>query len=234
MLDAPPPPPAAAGEEESACRSILSEFMTRVARFEELAEVGKRLLVRFQQELEYFRRPQIPSESDVMREIVKSNCTDRMRSYLEAGCRPHCQDISNINRLRSCEDGLKDHINKVKTLLEELEHLVKDIYGSTLRASLSALDVSDCRSIDNRLTNESCFIEQKKQEAEQLDSDVSLVTTMVIVHNMLKLDYMMQEKIVRALSLKKPSSELEGYCLMWDLRPYIDDNVMHIAWKMCP
>jgi hypothetical protein len=47
---------------------------------------------------EYFRRPQIPKESDVMNQILKSNCTVRMRSYVEAGCRLHYQNISNINQ----------------------------------------------------------------------------------------------------------------------------------------
>ncbi|XP_062214022.1 uncharacterized protein LOC133915038 isoform X2 [Phragmites australis] len=262
MLEEPPPPPAVAGEEERTCHGVFLEFMTKVARFEELAESGKRLLVRFHQELENFRRPQIPAGSDVMSAILKSNCTGRMRSYLEAGCRLHCQNISNINQLRSCEDGLKDHINEVKTLLEELECLVKDVHGVTQTASLSALETLDNPSIDNKLNNETCFMEEDKsadqletsdspsignklnnetcfmeeedKSADQLDRDVSFVTVMIIVCNMLKLDYMMQEKIVSALSLKTPSSQLEGYCLMWDLRPYIDDNVMNLAWKMCP
>lgn len=56
---------------------------------------------------------------------------------------------------------------------------------------------------------------------------------MILVHNMLKLDYAMQEKIVRTLSLKSSSPELEGYCLMWELRPYVDDDLMNLAWKMC-
>ncbi|CAN6297099.1 unnamed protein product [Urochloa humidicola] len=239
MLDAPPPPPDAAGADERTCRGVFVEFMTKVARFEELAESGNRLLVRFHQELEYFRRPTIPTESDVMTQILKSNCTGRMRSYLEAGCRLHCQNISNINQLRSCEDGLKDHINKVKALVEELECLVEDVYGITLTASLSALEVSDSHSIDNKLTTEPCTVEgvstlQEDNSVDQLDNDVSFVTVMVMVCNMLKLDYTMQEKVVGALSLKTPSSELQGYCLMWDLRPFIDDNVMHLAWKMCP
>jgi hypothetical protein len=43
-------------------------------------------------------------------------------------------------------------------------------------------------------------------------------------------DYIsLQENIVRALSLKTVPSD----CLMWDLRPYIDDNVRHLAWEMC-
>ena len=47
---------------------------------------------------EYFQSPRNPKESDVISQIVKSNCTGRMRSYLEAGCRLHCQNISNINQ----------------------------------------------------------------------------------------------------------------------------------------
>ncbi|KAG2543035.1 uncharacterized protein LOC120692494 isoform X2 [Panicum virgatum] len=208
--------------------------MTKVARFEELAESGNRLLVRFHQELGYFQRPQIPTESDVMNHILKSNCTGRMWFYLEAGCRLHCHDISNINQLRSCEDGLKDHINKVKALLEELECLVEDVYGITLTASLSALKVSDNHSIDSKLTTESCLMEEVDKSVDGLDSVVSYVTVMVIIRNMLKLDYMMQERIVGALSIKTPTLELQSYCLVWDLCPYIDDNVMHLAWKMCP
>ncbi|KAG2619269.1 hypothetical protein PVAP13_3NG140897 [Panicum virgatum] len=100
-----PPPPAAVGEERT-CHVVFVEFMTKVAWFEELAESGERLLVRFRQELEYFRSPRNPKESDVISQIVKSNCTGRMRSYLEAGCRLHCQNISNTNQLDSCEDGL--------------------------------------------------------------------------------------------------------------------------------
>ncbi|TVU44076.1 hypothetical protein EJB05_03505 [Eragrostis curvula] len=255
VADAPPLPAAAAGDGESACRGVFSEFMTKVARFEEQAEAGKRLLSRFLQELaacnflcltacecsralnclvsEYFRRPPISENSDVMSEILKSNCTGRMKSYLEAGCNLQSRNISNINQLRLCEDGLKVHINEVKTLLQELECLVKDVHAITLTTSLSALKVSESPSADNELNNGS-FMEEEEKQANRLDSDVSFVTVMIIVHNMLKLDYTMQEKIVNSLSLKTPSSELEGYCLMWDLRPYIDDNVMHLAWKMCP
>jgi len=96
--EASAPPPDAAREDESTCRYAFVEFMTKVARFEELAESGNRLLVRFHQELGYFQRPQIPTESDVMNHILKSNCTGRMWFYLEAGCRLHCHDISNINQ----------------------------------------------------------------------------------------------------------------------------------------
>ena len=47
---------------------------------------------------DYFQRPPIPTESDVMNHTLKSNCTGRMWFYLEAGCGLHCHDISNINQ----------------------------------------------------------------------------------------------------------------------------------------
>ncbi|AQK61677.1 hypothetical protein ZEAMMB73_Zm00001d012867 [Zea mays] len=112
MLVVQLPPPEVAGEDESNSRGVFVEFMTKVAQFNELVESGERLLGRFREELEYFRRPQISKEADVMNQILKSNCTVRMRSYIETGCRVHCQNISNINQLSSCENGLKDHIKK--------------------------------------------------------------------------------------------------------------------------
>nr|TKW27270.1 hypothetical protein SEVIR_3G247000v2 [Setaria viridis] len=53
MLDMPvrPPRPIAVGEDENTCRGVFMEFMSKVARFEELAKSGERLLVRFRQDL---------------------------------------------------------------------------------------------------------------------------------------------------------------------------------------
>ncbi|XP_044350594.1 uncharacterized protein [Triticum aestivum] len=221
-------------------------------------------LVKFRQELEHFRRPMIPMESGAVSQLVKSNYTDRLKSYLEAGCHLQHQSIRNINQLcsreqmgrpscethdaevlcmvvtvaaghncniyiQSCEEKLEDHINKAKVLIEELECLAEDVYSTTLTASLSILEASDCFDGDDNLPADSC--EDDGQSVDPLDSAVSYSSVMILVHNMLKLDYSMQEKIVKALSLKTPSSELDGYCLMWDLRPYVDDNVMQLAWK---
>ena len=116
-----------------------------------------------------------------------------------------------------------------KVLLEELQSLVEDVYSTTLTASLSVLRASDDLHGDNNLTDD-CY-EDEQKPGDQLDHAVSYSSVMILVHNMLKLDYTMQEKIVKALCLKTSSSELEGYCLMWNLRPYIDGNVMQLAWK---
>ncbi|XP_051207730.1 uncharacterized protein [Lolium perenne] len=215
-------------EEETACDRIFREFMAGVTRFEELVDGGRRFLTRLRQELEYFRRPRIPVESDVIGEIVRSNCTDRMKSYLESGCSLHCQSISNLSQLNSCEGELKGCIHKVKALLEELQCLVEGAYDATLTANLRGMHVPDESTADN------CREEKGEQPADHLDSDSSLVTLMILIHNMLKLDYTMQEKIAGSLSLKSSSAELDGYCLMWDLRPYAEGDVMNLAWKSCP
>ena len=43
---------------------------------------------------------------------------------------------------------------------------------------------------------------------------------------------MIQENIVTCLSLKTSTEELESYCMLWSLHPYIDDEVMHEAWSL--
>lgn len=58
-------------------------------------------------------------------------------------------------------DLLFFYLLQVKTLIQELECLVKDVYGITLTASLNALEVSESSSVDNYLKNESCFQEVK-------------------------------------------------------------------------
>lgn len=168
-------------------------------------------------------------ESGALSELVKSNYTDRMKCYLEAGCHLQHQSIRNINQLQSCEEKLEDHINKAKLLLEELQYLAEHVYSTTLTANLGVIRSSNYFHGDNNLTDECC--EDEQQPVDPLDSAVTYSSVMILVHNMLKLDYSMQEKIVKALCLKASSSELASYCLMWDLRPYVDDNVMQLAWK---
>lgn len=52
---------------------------------------------------------------------------------------------------------------------------------------------------------------------------------MAVIYSMVKEDYVMQERIVSALNLKTPAGELDGYCTMWSLRPFVDDDVVHRA-----
>ncbi|XP_051205653.2 uncharacterized protein [Lolium perenne] len=142
---------------------------------------------------------------------------------------------SDVIEVHSCEAELQGYINKVNALVEELQCLVEDAYAATLTANLSATKVLDYTVADNSTNDASHFTEEKEEQpANQLHRDSSLVMVMILVHNMLKLDYTMQEKIVMSLSLKSSSAELQSYCLMWDLRPYVDGKVMDLAWKSCP
>uniref|UniRef100_A0A0E0EWX9 DUF7795 domain-containing protein n=1 Tax=Oryza meridionalis TaxID=40149 RepID=A0A0E0EWX9_9ORYZ len=215
---------------EDKVHRIFLDFMTKVARYDELVDAGKKVLLKFHQEVEHFRRPKLLTKSGAIIEIVKSNYSDRMRSYLEAGCTHHDENIQNMNWLHACQEKLNDHINKAKLLLEELQFLEEDVYSAALTASLSSSrNTDDCPDDDN-LTN--VCSEDEQQPEDWLDRAVSFASVIVLVHNMLKLDYMMQEKIVKALWVKTPLSEIEGYCQMWDLQPYIDDNVMQLAWQL--
>uniref|UniRef100_A0A0E0E9Z3 DUF7795 domain-containing protein n=5 Tax=Oryza TaxID=4527 RepID=A0A0E0E9Z3_9ORYZ len=174
--------PAMANEEattspqasvEDKANRVFLDFMTKVAQYDELVDAGKRALMMFHQELEHFRRPKLLTESGAISEIVKSNLSDRMRSYLEAGCTHHNENIQNMNKLHSCQEKLNDHISKA-------------IWGFAGQSSV----LCKCDGPGSQY-----------------------------------------EKIVKALCIKTTSSELEGYCQMWDLRPYIDDNVIQLAWQ---
>ena len=95
--------PLLAPMSKEEARRCFFDFMTKVTQYEELVDAGKMFLVKFRQELEHFRRPMIPMESGAVSQLVKSNYTDRLKSYLEAGCHLQHQSIRNINQLCSRE-----------------------------------------------------------------------------------------------------------------------------------
>lgn len=88
------------------------------------------------------------------------------------------------------------------------------------------------------IENDKDSLETSHDEAETPSVDplkheiTDIAIMMAIVYSMVKSDYTMQEKIVSSLNLTSPSGELESYCSMWSLRPYIDDEIMHKAWKL--
>nr|GMD04834.1 uncharacterized protein LOC109190702 [Ipomoea batatas] len=63
---------------------IFSDFMARIALLEDLLSVGNRLLVGFQQGLEYVQRPPIEKKSELVERIIRDNETKRLLSYIEA------------------------------------------------------------------------------------------------------------------------------------------------------
>ncbi|XP_008807468.2 uncharacterized protein LOC103719828 isoform X1 [Phoenix dactylifera] len=220
-------------ELEEKSYGVFLDFMTRIAKFDELVEVGKQFLIGFHREVEMFRRPQLHKTSEMVDDIIKANCTNRMKSYVEAGCKHPNQNMQNIIKLRSCEQGFQEHLLKVKVLLDELERLKEDAIGLARMTNQSAslfLDKYSCESMGDQVTS----FEEEIEPVHLQEKSMSYVTMMAIIYGMLNLDYAMQENIIQSINLSTSSPQLESYCLMWDLRPYINDNVMRLAWKYIP
>ncbi|XP_018632684.1 uncharacterized protein LOC107791154 isoform X2 [Nicotiana tabacum] len=197
----------------------FSEFMIRITKIDELAEVGSRLLVGFQQGLEYMRRPPIEKNSGLVERIIRENETKRLSSYVEAGCLNAHDTLQNMS--------------KSKCVVDELACLLKDAEAVVQVMNCSLAQMGE-RNVDTGTDS----LETSNYEEEGLPVDVlkheviDIATMMAILYGMLKHDYTMQEKIVSSLNLTSSSGQLESYSSMWSLRPYIDDEIMHKAWKL--
>ncbi|KAM7265529.1 hypothetical protein ACFE04_003212 [Oxalis oulophora] len=196
----------------------FKDFMTGVTKIEELGVEGNKLLTGYQQGLEFIRRPPINQTSKLIEKIIKMNETDRLKSYIEAGC------INNHARLQN--------LNKSKAILDELECLLGDA-NEILQTENECLARLHDKDITNGLSH---LVVTEEEEASRTHEPqiTDYAVMMSIIYCMLNQDYAMQEKIVTSLSLTSPSGELESYCLMWSLRPFISDEVMHQAWTFIP
>lgn len=211
--------------------NIFQDFLTRITKLEELAGIGSRLLNGYQQALEFLRRPPIDETSQLIKNIIKANETKRVKSYIEAGCINVHDSIQNTNKLHTCLLGLHNHLSEAKSLLNELEHLLEDLSGAiqTANGCLPPLKNEDCgdQLYQQITTDQSSF------ELGELEM-TNYAVLMGIIYSMVKKDYVMQERIVNSLNLKSLSGELESYCVMWSLRPFIMDEVMHHVWRLIP
>ncbi|KAH1191205.1 hypothetical protein GmHk_20G058545 [Glycine max] len=154
--------------------------------------------------------------------------------------------------VRSCTHGLCNHISKAKEILNELEGLLGDVTNAIQTTDGNLLALSDL-DFDvelnepvtyNDLNSNDTFTQEEKDALSRSQSpDVTttkkkksidvphLAMVMAFIYSMVKQDYLMQEKIVSALDVKMPSEELESYCQMWSLRPFINDEIVHQAWE---
>uniref|UniRef100_A0A7N0TMB5 DUF7795 domain-containing protein n=2 Tax=Kalanchoe fedtschenkoi TaxID=63787 RepID=A0A7N0TMB5_KALFE len=216
---------------------LFRDSMTRLAKFEELADVGSRLLQGYRQGLEFLRRPPI-KKSDVVEKIIKANETERLKSYFgeKSKCINTSDALENINKLNACDSGLKDHLTRAKAIVTELEMLVEETATATLcTKEVSILlckapnDMSDAAAAPTR-HEESVSPPSPAQSSEASELEYALMTG--IICSMVRQEYAMQEKIVTSLNFKVSSEELESYCLMWSIRPNINDDIMRMAWKL--
>ncbi|CAH1430458.1 unnamed protein product [Lactuca virosa] len=207
---------------------IFSHFMERVAKYEEQVAAGNRFLDIFRQALDFIRRPSIDNTSQLFENVIKANNTDRMQSYIKAGCTHTSDRAENLNKLHKNHIQLLDIANKGNSIIKELESLVEDL-NLVIESANETLPQDLTPDLDDILNEEQIvsFIPEKSKV-------IDYAIIVALVYSMVKKDYLMQEKIVSTLNLKTSSGELETYCLMWSLRPFVNDEIMQKAWRLIP
>lgn len=130
--------------------------------------------------------------------------------------------------------GLRNHLIKVKSLLNDLESLLEDARAALQTANEHFSPLLDKEPVDGLDLQESSGEDEMAPSPLREPEVTDYAALMGIIYSMVKQDYVMQDKIVASLNLKSSSGELESYCLMWSLRPYINDQIMHLAWKLVP
>ncbi|XP_017408878.1 uncharacterized protein LOC108321577 isoform X3 [Vigna angularis] len=146
--------------------------------------------------------------------------------------------------VHSCTQGLCNHIRKAKEILNELEGVLGDV-TSAIQTTDGKLLAFSGLDFDVELIEQATYNDLEEKDAlynsqspdvntskKKKSADVThLAMVMAFIYSMVKQDYLMQEKIVSALDLKMSLEELESYCQMWSLRPFINDEIVHGAWE---
>ncbi|CAB62468.1 putative protein [Arabidopsis thaliana] len=183
---------------------IFKDFMTVITQLEELGNAANNFLLRFQQGLSFLQRPPIVTSSKLIENIIKKNETRRLKSYIEAGC---------IN-IHDAAQSTRAYVNvAAKNLLIELERLTDEAALAIESATQLDKDSSD------GLQQVTCDEENETVQLPQGPEVTEYAALIAVIYSMMKQNYVMQDKIVRSLSLKSSSGELETYSLMWSLRP---------------
>ncbi|CAI9296116.1 unnamed protein product [Lactuca saligna] len=207
---------------------IFSHFMERVAKYEEQVVTGNRFLDNFRQSLDFIRRPSIDNTSQLFENVIKANNTDRLQSYIKAGYTHASDRAENLNKLHKNHIQLLDIANKGNSIIKELESLVEDL-NLVIESANETLPQDLTPDLDD-IFNEEQIVTFVPEKSKVID----YATMVALVYSMVKKDYLMQEKIVSTLNLKTSSEELETYCLMWSLRPFVNDEIMQKAWRLIP
>ncbi|XP_047150001.1 uncharacterized protein LOC124822065 isoform X3 [Vigna umbellata] len=146
--------------------------------------------------------------------------------------------------VHSCTQGLCNHIRKAKEILNELEGVLGDV-TSAIQTTDGKLLAFSGLDFDVELIEQATYNDLEEKDAlyhsqspdvntgkKKKSADVThLAMVMAFIYSMVKQEYLMQEKIVSALDLKMSLEELESYCQMWSLRPFINDEIVHGAWE---
>lgn len=222
----------------------FKDFMTGITKIDELGTAGSKLLSGFQQALEFIRKPAIDKNSKLVNSIIKANETERLKAYINFDCKNRKDVVQNATNLGSCKQGLLHLIREVKVVLDELDDIKANVtnVAQRMHAKLSALSDPDIDvklnelRIDNDVDKNAACGHSGNTDVTATNSKektdyTNLAFLMVGIYEMVQQDYLMQERIVSALDLNMSTEELENYCQMWSLHPFIDDEITHQAWK---
>ncbi|CAH8361214.1 unnamed protein product [Eruca vesicaria subsp. sativa] len=202
---------------------IFKEFMTRITKLEELDNAANTFLLRFQQGLCLLKRSPMVTSSNLIKNLIRNNETSRLKSYVESGCINMDDAAKSTEALHTCLSGLSDHLIKAQSLLSELERLT-DEAALAMETATTHLEEESGDELTCDEENETIPFPQELEVTEY-------TTVIAVVYSMVKQNYVMQEKIVRSLSLKTSFDELDTSTMMWSLRPFVEDEIMNRAWK---
>ncbi|KAL9327358.1 hypothetical protein ACSQ67_008003 [Phaseolus vulgaris] len=165
--------------------------------------------------------------SKLVEKIIVANETKRVKAYINSGCRKLNNSIQSLT-------NSKEILDELEGLLGDVTSAIQTTDGKLLAFSGLDFDVGlNEQATYNDLNSNYTFTQEEKDALSDSQSpDIThLAMVMAFIYSMVKQDYLMQEKIVSALDLRMSLEELESYCQMWSLRPFINDEIVHGAWE---
>ncbi|GAA0151004.1 hypothetical protein LIER_09820 [Lithospermum erythrorhizon] len=154
-------------------RQLYYSFMASVAKFDELATLGSRLIAGFQQGLDYIRRPSFKKTSKLVDQIVKENETMRLSAYIEAGGRNGNDGAESVSKSKDIVDELEGFVHKITS---EVQVATDNLY----RLQLKDIELNDMTSQEESLSG--------NQKRDAMD----YAALIAIIYSMVKQDYTMQ------------------------------------------
>ncbi|CAK9208967.1 unnamed protein product [Sphagnum troendelagicum] len=214
---------------------IFHHFIGRAVTLEDLQKLSSQMLVGFQQALEAFQRPPLHEASAVLAQVMASAPSERLDTYTDMGCRHVHSHHSVVIKLDSALKGLQNHIEQAGGIMEEMRSLLEQanaVMQEELNLELESVSLTGTDIIfeDSRPTASPSqqVLTSPRMKARGLHMS-DYVTMMAGIVSMLEQDLRMQEQIVDALGLDLSSEVLQNYCMMWTLRPFVDETVVDKA-----
>ncbi|KAH8931423.1 hypothetical protein BDL97_19G020500 [Sphagnum fallax] len=176
------------------------------------------MLIGFQQALEEFQRPPLHETSALLAQVMTSAPSERLDNYKDMGCHHAHSDRSVVIK----SGGIME---EMQGLVEQASAVMQEDLNSQLE-SVSLMGADMCLE-DSQPTQEVKVTSPTVKVSGLFTSDY--VTMMAAIFSMLEQDVHMQEQIVGALGLDLSSEVLQNYCMMWTLRPFVDETVVDKA-----